>query len=133
MERRTLLAGVVGLAGGLAGCGTNTGEGRDTAGIPTRPEDRSAARRSPLVVDDFRFERATDGTLVVVLTIWNQSSETASGSVTASVAVGDRSVRETVSVTVASGRTKTVRLPVDVSYERFREDQNVDFTIDDSA
>jgi hypothetical protein len=130
MERRTLLAGVVALAGGMAGCGTNTGQVRGTAGIPTRPEDRSADRRSPLVIDDFRFERATDGTLVIVTTIWNQSSETASGLVTATVAVADRSVRETVSVTVASGRTKTVRLPMDVSYETFREDRNVDFTID---
>jgi len=133
MDRRGLLRGAAGLLAGvgLAGCTGSQGDVPVTAEPPPpgvrsdrasgegASEDGgvgpSTANRT-VVIEDFDAIEADDGSLVVSVTVSNDSGQRQVRLVRATVTVENVETVAERFVAVEGGGTATVRLPVDVGY-----------------
>lgn len=127
MKRRALLAT---LPFALSGC-LSTFPGPDgPRNPPTEPEDdpRDAPPQKPLVAGDFRFKRADDDTLRVVLTVTNRTDTDQSGTVTGTLTVEGETYERTTEVTVGGdGETEVELLYEEVDFDSFRDADSFDF------
>jgi len=138
MDRRRVLRGVAGLLAGvgLAGCTGSQGEVPVTAEPPPPGVGRgssggagggrgdggdgppgSPSTERAVTIEDFDANEADDGTLLVSITVSNDSAQRQVRLARATVSLGTaESVAERF-VAVEAGGTATVRIPVDVSYQ----------------
>ena len=132
MDRRRLLRSAAGLlaGAGLAGCAGVDGEvpvtaepppsgvgGDGAGGTDGNGGEPGATTPDRVSIDDFGETESEDGTLVVLITVSNESAQRQVRLVRATVTLdGVQTVAEKF-VTLAPGATETVRLVVDVGYQ----------------
>jgi len=134
MDRRRLLCGAAGLLAGvgLAGCTGSQGEvpvtaeppppgvgGDGASGDGSSGGDSGAGQVTPgrtVSIEDFDAVEADDGSLVVTITVSNDSERRQVRLVRATVTIEGVDTVSEQFVAVEGGGTVTVRLPVDVGY-----------------
>ncbi len=129
MKRREVLA-----AASLAFTGC-LGSAADATG-PRAPPTASAGGRGTstprpdLYLASFDVEEAEDGDVRVVGTVANRSDVRRTGTVEATLTVGDETYTDATAVTVDAGGESQFAVPFDVAYETFsgRGDLNVRVT-----
>lgn len=127
------MAGVVALTTGCVGASPPSGprnppdEGDVPAPEPDADDDAQPALR--LGAWDFSEE---DGALVVTTEVINDAPSERSGTVVATVTVGDETITAREEVVVAPGETVEVALTVDVAYDRFEADGSLTLALDRS-
>jgi hypothetical protein len=128
MKRRALL-GTLPFA--LTGCLSTLPGPTGPRNPPTEPEDdpRDAPEEKPLVAGDFRFKRADDDTLRVVLAVTNRTDTEQSGTVTGNLTVEGETYERTSEVTVGGDDQTEVELFYEeVDFDEFREADSFDFS-----
>jgi hypothetical protein len=128
MKRRVLL-GAIPFA--LTGCLSSLPGPTGPRNPPTEPEDnpRERAAEKPLVVSDFRFKRADDDTLRVVLTVTNRTDSEQTGTVTGSLTFEGEDYERTSEVTVdGDGQVETELFYEAIEFEAFQNADSFDFS-----
>ena len=128
MKRRVLLGA---LPFALTGCLSSLPGPTGPRNPPTEPEDdpRERAAEKPLVVGDFRFKRADDDTLRVVLTVTNRTDTEQTGTVTGSLTFEGESYERTSEVTVGGDeQVETELFYENIEFEAFQNADSFDFS-----
>lgn len=132
MFRREALRRIaaVGVAGALAGCGSREPDDQGSQKPPEAPDGGGPEHENGLVVTAIDYREDDSGALVVLVTIANEGEQSKSGTLHATVTVGDETLTESTGVTVAADDAEEVEIPFEASVEAFERDGGIDLDLE---
>ena len=133
MYRREALRrlAAVGVATALAGCGSGASHS-DAPRPPEPPEGggQEVEAESGLRVASIDYREDDSGSLVLVVGVANGDDQSRSGTLRATVQVGDEETVETAEVTVAADDSETVEVPFGIAFADFEQNGSIDLELE---